>query len=110
MTHVFDRLHCMPKLALQSPTKQCGKTTFLDCLSNVVRRPELTSGVTAASFIRTSDAWQPTWLMDEADRYLNPKTAGEALTAAINASSLSPPGAQEGMRAERRRRLGHARL
>jgi putative DNA primase/helicase len=87
MTHVFDRLRCMPKLALQSPTKQCGKTTFLDCLSNVVRRPELTSGVTEASFIRTSDAWQPTWLMDEADRYLNPKTAGEALTAAINASS-----------------------
>jgi Protein of unknown function (DUF3631) len=87
MTHVFDQLHCMPKLALQSPTKQCGKTTFLDCLSNVVRRPEMTSGVTEASFIRVSDAWQPTWLMDEADRYLNPKTAGEALTAAINASS-----------------------
>ena len=46
-----------------------------------------TSGVTESSFIRISDAWQPTWLMDEADRYLNPATAGEALTAAINASS-----------------------
>jgi hypothetical protein len=87
MSHIFLLLECMPKLALQSPTKQCGKTTFLDCLSNVVRRPELVSGVTEASFIRVSDAWQPTWLMDEADRYLDPKTAGEALTAAINASS-----------------------
>jgi Protein of unknown function (DUF3631) len=87
MSHVFLLLECMPKLALQSPTKQCGKTTFLDCLSNVVRRPELVSGVTESAFIRVSDAWQPTWLMDEADRYLDPKTAGEGLTAAMNASS-----------------------
>ena len=87
MSHIFDLLECMPKLALQSPTKQCGKTTLLDALSNTVRRPELVSGVTEASFIRVSDAWQPTWLLDEADRYLNPKSAGEALTAAINASA-----------------------
>ena len=39
------------------------------------------------AFIRTSDAERPTWLLDEADRYLNPKTAGEALTQAINAAS-----------------------
>ena len=87
MTYIHERLHCMPKLALQSPTKQCGKTTFLDCLASAVRRPELTSGVSEASFIRISDAWSPSWCMDEADRYLNPANAGEALTAAINASS-----------------------
>jgi hypothetical protein len=87
MTHVHDRLHCMPKLALQSPTKRCGKTTLLDCLSNVVRRPEMVAGTSEAAFIRTSHGFQPTWLMDEADRYLNPKNAGEGLTAALNASS-----------------------
>jgi hypothetical protein len=27
MTHVHDRLHCMPKLALQSPTKRCKTRT-----------------------------------------------------------------------------------
>ena len=52
----------------------------------MVRRPELVTGVSASAFIRMTDAWQPTWLLDEADRYLNPKNAGEALTAAINAS------------------------
>ena len=87
MTHVHDRLHCMPKLALQSPTKRCGKTTLLDCLSSVVRRPEMVAGTSEAAFIRTSDGYQPTWLMDEADRYLSPKNAGEGLTAALNASS-----------------------
>jgi hypothetical protein len=87
MTHVHERLRCMPKLALQSPTKQCGKTTFLDCLASVVCRPKLTSGVSASAFIRISDDQSPTWCMDEADRYLNPASAGEALTAAINASS-----------------------
>jgi hypothetical protein len=87
MTHVYDRLFCAPKLALQSPTPQCGKTTLLDCLSNVVCRPEAVSGVAPGAFVRTSDAEKPTWLLDEADRYLNPRTAGEALTAAINAAS-----------------------
>ena len=87
MTHVHDRLHCMPKLALQSPTKRCGKTTLLDCLSSVVRRPEMVAGTSEAAFIRTSHGFQPTWLLDEADRYLNPKNAGEGLTAALNASS-----------------------
>jgi hypothetical protein len=87
MTHVYDRLYCAPKLALQSPTPGAGKSTFLDCLANVVRRPEAVSGVSASAFIRMSDAEQPTWLLDEADRKLNPKNASEELTAAINASS-----------------------
>ena len=87
MTHVYDRLYCAPKLALQSPTPGAGKTTFLDCLANVVRRPEPVSGVSASAFIRMSDAFQPCWLLDEADRSLNPKNASEELTAAINASS-----------------------
>ena len=87
MTHVYDRLHCAPKLALQSPTPGCGKTTFLDCLSNVVCRPEPVSGVGAGAFVRLSDEMRPTWLLDEADRLLNPKNTHEALTAAINAQS-----------------------
>jgi Protein of unknown function (DUF3631) len=87
MTHVYGRLYCAPKLALQSPTPGAGKTTFLDCLANVVHRPEPVSGVSASAFIRMSDSVQPTWLLDEADRSLNPKNASEELTAAINASS-----------------------
>jgi hypothetical protein len=87
MSHVYDRLYCAPKLALQSPTPGAGKTTLLDCLSNVVRQPEPVSGVSASAFIRMSDAVQPTWLLDEADRVLNPKNASEELTAALNASS-----------------------
>jgi Protein of unknown function (DUF3631) len=87
MTHVYDRLYCAPKLALQSPTPGAGKTTFLDCLANVVCRAEPVSGVTASAFVRMSDAARPTWLLDEADRSLNPKNASEELTGAINASS-----------------------
>jgi hypothetical protein len=87
MTHVYDRLYCAPKLALQSPTPGCGKTTFLDCLSNVVCRPEPVSGVGAGAFVRLSDEIRPTWLLDEADRLLNPKNTHEGLTAAINAQS-----------------------
>ena len=53
----------------------------------MVCRPEAVSGVAPGAFVRTSDAERPTWLLDEADRYLNPRTAGEALTQAINAAS-----------------------
>jgi hypothetical protein len=47
----------------------------------------MVAGTSEAAFIRTSHGFQPTWLLDEADRYLNPKNAGEGLTAALNASS-----------------------
>ena len=87
MSHVHERLYCAPKLALQSPTPGAGKTTLLDCLANVVCRPEPVSGVSASAFIRMSDSQKPCWLLDEADRSLNPKNASEELTGAINASS-----------------------
>ena len=38
-THLFERFLISPRLALRSVTKQCGKTTTLDILARLVRRP-----------------------------------------------------------------------
>ena len=51
-THLFEHFLISPRLALRSAIKQCGKTTTLDILARLVRRPLPTVNVTAAAIFR----------------------------------------------------------
>ena len=69
-TYLLDATDITPRLQISSPTKGCGKTTYLDWLSEVVYRPDLASNISASALFRTVEKWRPTLLIDEADSFL----------------------------------------
>jgi hypothetical protein len=70
LTHLLDRFLISPRLALRSVTKQCGKTTTLDIIARLVRRPLSTVNTSPAAMFRIIESDQPTLLVDEADAFL----------------------------------------
>ena len=69
-THALECFEHSPRLAITSPEKQCGKTTTLDVLGELVARPLPTSNATTAAIFRTIEIAKPTLLIDEADTFL----------------------------------------
>jgi putative DNA primase/helicase len=69
-TYMLDQLMISPRLAVRSPTKQCGKSTLLDVLRCLVLRPLRASNLTASVAFRVIERRQPTLLVDEADTFL----------------------------------------
>jgi hypothetical protein len=69
-THAIKTAYLSPLLAITSPQKRCGKTTLLEVLACLVRRPLSASNVTAAALFRVIEAREPTLLVDEADTFL----------------------------------------
>jgi putative DNA primase/helicase len=69
-THAFECFGHSPRLAITSPEKQCGKTTTLDVLGELVARSLPTSNATTAAIFRTIEIVKPTLLIDEADTFL----------------------------------------
>jgi Protein of unknown function (DUF3631) len=69
-TWCFDCFQCFPRLAITSPEKGCGKTTLLDVLGCLVRRPLPTSNATVSAIFRIVEKDRPTLLIDEADTFL----------------------------------------
>jgi Protein of unknown function (DUF3631) len=69
-THLGDELSITPRLAICSPTKRCGKTTLLDVLSHLVRRPKMAADISPSAIFRVVEAHRPTLLIDEADTFL----------------------------------------
>jgi putative DNA primase/helicase len=59
-----------PRLAIRSPTRGCGKTTLLDVLARLVRRPLPAANTSPAAIFRVIEQHQPTILIDEADSFL----------------------------------------
>ena len=74
-----------PILAVLSPTKRSGKTLLLDLLRWICRKPVLTSGVgvTSAVIFRMNDQYQPTFLIDEAEK-LSGKNADKEIIGLLN--------------------------
>jgi hypothetical protein len=57
-SHVFDRFMCSPRLAVCGPMPNLGKTTVMDVLSRLVRRPWRAAWATdAALYSDTHDAY-----------------------------------------------------
>jgi Protein of unknown function (DUF3631) len=89
-THVVPRLEFAARLVVKSPVKRCGKTRLLDVLAQLVRRPLLTSDISAAALVRSiSPGEPPTLMLDEADAIFGKALKGdekaEHLRGIINA-------------------------
>lgn len=69
-THLIDKLSITPRLAIYSPTKRCGKTTLLDVLGHLVRRPKMAADISPSAIFRVVEAHRPTLLIDEGDTFL----------------------------------------
>jgi hypothetical protein len=67
-TYVLDATHVTPRLAITSPTEECGKSLLLDTLSKLCLRARLIVEPTAAAIFTAIDAEQPTLLVDEGDQ------------------------------------------
>lgn len=81
-THAIDGAEVAPILAVQSAEKRSGKTTLLDLLGRLVRRPLATSNLSAAAMFRSVEKWTPTLMIDEADTFLR---ASDELRGVLNA-------------------------
>ena len=68
-TYCFYYFLHSPILTLQSPVKECGKTTVLSLLERLANKPQSTSNITAAALYRTIEKKTPTMLIDELDSH-----------------------------------------
>jgi putative DNA primase/helicase len=66
-SYLLDHALISPRLAIHSPTKQCGKTTLIDVLNHLVRKPLRADSVTPRALFRVVAKHHPTMLIDEAD-------------------------------------------
>lgn len=84
-TWFVEDIYFAPILALLSPTKRSGKTLVLDLLNWICRRPTLTSGVgvTSAVIFRMNEQYQPTFLIDEAEK-LGGRNADKEIIGFLN--------------------------
>lgn len=80
-TWVHDAARVSPILAITSPEKRCGKTTTLEVLGSLVRRPMPASNITSAALFRAVEKFSPTLLIDEADTFLR---ASDELRGVLN--------------------------
>jgi hypothetical protein len=72
-TWVHPQMEFSPILYVTGPTMECGKTSLLNVIGKMVRRPVKTANVSPAAIFRLSELYHPTFLMDEAqDQLKNP--------------------------------------
>jgi len=77
-TWVYEAFYVSPYLLIRSPGKRCGKTTLVNVLRPLVRRPLTASSASTATIYRTIEQYHPTFLLDEVDNWLreNPELRG----------------------------------
>ena len=73
-THMVEAFDISPRLAVVSVTKGCGKTLLFHVLAALVRRPKTTGSVSPASLFRAVEKHAPTFLIDEAGKFLQPNS------------------------------------
>jgi hypothetical protein len=66
-TYVYDRFAITPRLAVTSPTSDCGKTTLLLFLRSLCASPDKNDDITPAALFRLIDSGATTILCDEID-------------------------------------------
>jgi Protein of unknown function (DUF3631) len=78
-TWLVNEFTISPRLALTSPTKGCGKTTVLRVLNKVTRRPRRSGSISPPALFRAVQQFQPTILLDETEKYIEPNSDLHAL-------------------------------
>lgn len=77
-THALPAFAHAPRLAIASPTKQCGKSRLLDIVAGTCHRPLMSVNATVAAIFRSiGDEHPPTLLVDEADTIFGSKKVAE---------------------------------
>ena len=69
-THCSKAFECSPRLNVNSPDKQCGKTTLRDVIATLVPRPLSAENLTTAVLFRVIEKYRPTILADECDAWI----------------------------------------
>src|SRR5205085_1572143 len=70
-TYAYELRDVSTYIGIESPERQCGKTTLLTILSEVVNRPVVSSNVSPPALFRAIEELRPTLLIDESDTCLN---------------------------------------
>ena len=83
--HADPRLEISTFLRFTSPSMQCGKSTLLDAVKELVLRPFSVVGIKEAPLFRTVEECAPTLILDEIDQNQNLRSRSD-LTGLINAS------------------------
>jgi putative DNA primase/helicase len=69
-SHNYDVFSIFPRLGITSPDTDCGKSTDMDILSELVARPLQSDNISVASAFRLVHLYHPTLLIDELDTFL----------------------------------------
>ena len=86
-TYFTEEVHIAPILAISSPEKQCGKTTLLSLILNLVLRPLPASNISSSCVFRSIEQWKPTLIIDEADTFI---ADSEELRGILNSGHTKP--------------------
>jgi hypothetical protein len=70
-TYIFQLFDSFPYLAVTSPTKRCGKTTFALLLELLCARPLMAVNISEAALFRYIATEKPTVIIDEAEALRN---------------------------------------
>jgi putative DNA primase/helicase len=81
-THAFDSFLVFPRLFFSAAARNCGKTTALEVVTNLVPRAVNASSISAAAMYRMIERARPSLMLDEADTFMK---NDEALRGVINA-------------------------
>lgn len=89
-THFLSQFDSTPRLSLQSPDKQSGKTRLMETITPMVHKAEPVMNMSPAAMYYAIEEDHPTFLVDEADTIFTPASKGvsestEALRGIINA-------------------------
>jgi hypothetical protein len=69
-TYAYELRDISTYLGIESPDKQCGKTTLITLLTELTNRPVVAANISAPAFFRVIQETRPTLLIDEADTFL----------------------------------------
>jgi len=81
-TYLMDNWGLYPKLYINSPERECGKTSLLCIIEAFACNARMAASITPSAFYRIIESEGPTLLIDEADRTLR---GNEELNGIINA-------------------------
>src|SRR2546421_2687872 len=81
-TYAFKLRDVSTYIGIESPEKQCGKTTLLTVLGDLAHRAVTASNISPPAFFRVIEDLCPTLLIDEGDTFLN---GNEQLRGILNA-------------------------
>jgi len=70
LTWTYNSFQTLPMLLIESPTKQCGKTTLLTLIGWLCRKTLLSSNMSSAALYRYIEKHEPTLIVDEADSFM----------------------------------------